>query len=158
MPAFRLQMDIDANGVVVAVFSGRFDASEWLRQRTAVFESRYGPDDYDGLPVVTDFTDCRLPDRGWTEQFEAVAQVIGTKRPAPFRHAIVLPGGTKGETAVALFGQYQKLIANPGVVTRRFEVFDEAYAWALEGLGAAADRWPQRSPRGDAGHVDPPSE
>ena len=156
MPEFRLQMDIDANGVVVAVLKGRFDASEWLRQRTAVFESRYGPEDYDGLPVVTDFTGCRLPDRGWTEQFEAVARVLRGKRPTPYRHAIVMSGDSPGETAVSLFGQYQKLIANPGVVTRSFADFDSAYAWALEGRDLAAR--PQQGSGTPAGRAEPPGD
>lgn len=134
MPDFSMTMEIDHNGVVVAVFKGEFDARQWMRQRREDFEKRYGPADYDGRPVVTDMRNCRLPQRDWARQFEEVAHFIKERRPKPFRNAIVVSDLAGMDTAISLFAEYQKIFHHPNVETRPFLGYDEAYAWALEGL------------------------
>lgn len=134
MPSYRLTMEIDANGVVVAVHEGLFDASEWLRQRRAGFESRYSPADYDGRPMVVDMRRCRLPSQDWAYQFEEVSRVLHELRPSPYRNAFILGDQPDSEAGIALFAEYQKLFQHPESEVRTFRDYDEGYAWALEGL------------------------
>lgn len=134
MPTFTMTMDIDDKGVVVAVFEGAFEASEWLRQRRSVFESRYAPAEYDGRPIVIDMRRCLLPDRDWSTQFQDIGQALKQRRTKSFRSAIVLADQLGADNAVALFAAYQKIFHHPGAETRGFRSYEEAHAWALEGL------------------------
>ncbi|SMF40338.1 hypothetical protein SAMN06265365_113134 [Tistlia consotensis] len=127
-------MEIDANGIVVAVYEGLFDASEWLRQRRAGFESRYRLADYDGRSMVVDMRRCRLPGQDWAYQFEEVARVLRERRPTAFRNAFIVGDHPDSDAGIALFGEYQKLFQNPGSEVRTFRSYEEGYAWALEGL------------------------
>ncbi len=136
MPDFSMTMEIDDRGVILVVFEGVFVASEFRRQRALLFESRYAPADYDGRPVVSDIRRCALPRRHWADEFREVAELLRRRRPAPYRHAIVVGDELGSETAVALFGEYQRIFHHPDVEVRSFRSFSEAYAWALEALPA----------------------
>ncbi len=140
-----MSMEIDARGVVVAVYEGEFDATAWMRQRAAVFESRYRPEAYDGRPTVVDARRCRVPERDWSAHFEQVARQLGQRKPKPARHAIVIADEAGQSNAVALFAAYQRMFHHPHAEARAFRDYDAAYAWALEGL---AER-----PPGPAGGV-----
>ena len=143
MPSFSLVMDIDDNGIVLARFEGTFDASEWLRQRRTVFESRYEPADYDGRPSVVDMRNCRLPEREWASQFQGVGVAMKQRRSKPYRTALVLSDQPGGEHAAALFAACQKIYYNPDVETRAFADYKEAYAWALEALPPETPKAPE---------------
>lgn len=130
-------MEIDDRGVILTVFEGEFSGREYMRQRREVFESRYGPEDYDGRPTVTDIRRCALPTREWAAEFREVGEFLRRRRPSPFRHAIVIGDEPGSETAVALFAEFQRIYHHPEVETRAFQDFDSAYAWAAEGLPVA---------------------
>ncbi|SMF40296.1 hypothetical protein SAMN06265365_113137 [Tistlia consotensis] len=149
MPGFSMTMEIDANGVIVAVLDGMFSASAYIRLRREIFESRYGPADYDGRPIVADIRNCALPDRDWPDQFQEFAQFLRERRPSPFRIAIVIGDEKGAETAVTLFSEYQRLFFHAEVETRAFRDGDEAYAWALAGLRPPGEPEPAGSGRQD---------
>jgi hypothetical protein len=134
MQRFAMTMEIDANGIVVAACEGAFDAAQWVRQRRAVFESRYPIEAYDGRPVVTDLRRCSLPVGDWAHQFKAVAEVMKHQRLKPFRRALIVSGELGVELAVALFAEYQTIFHHPDVETRAFRDYDEGYAWARAAL------------------------
>lgn len=134
MAGFRMTLEIDGNGMIVARFEGAFDASEWRRQHRALLEDRYEPADYDGRPAVVDFTRCALPKGDWSYQFEQIAYVMRQRSRKPLRRAIVVGDQPGAESAVAVFAQFQKLYHHPEVETRAFRDFEEGYAWALEAL------------------------
>jgi hypothetical protein len=129
-----MSLEIDDKGVVLAVFHGEFDASEWLRQRRTVVESRFDPADYDGKPLVIDMTDCRMPRRDWSEHFKEAARTLKGLRPKPFRLAMVLGDDPSAEAGFALFAEYQKLLHHPDSEVRTFRDHASAYAWATTGL------------------------
>lgn len=126
-------MEIDDEGVVLAVFRGEFDASEWLRQRRVVVEAHYDPADYDGKPMVLDMTECRLPRRNWSEHFTEAARTLRERRPQAFRLAIVVGDDPSAEAGLALFAEYQKLLHHPDSEVRTFRTHASAYAWAATG-------------------------
>ena len=134
MPDFGLTMEIDGKGVVLAVLTGMFSASEYVRLRREIFETRYGPADYDGHPIVADIRNCALPERDWAGEFQQFAAFLREQRPSPFRIAIVIGDQPGTETAVSLFADYQKIFHRDEIETRAFRDYDEAYAWALQGL------------------------
>ncbi len=142
---FRLSMEIDARGVVVAVLEGEFDTAAWQAQREAGFLSRYRLEDYDGRPVVTDFRRCRLPSGNWSEQFRGVAEVLARERRKPFRRAIVIGPEAGAELGITLFAEFQKLFHHADLETRAFLDYDAAYAWALEALPGERDERPTPS-------------
>ena len=134
MPDFGLDMEIDRNGVVLAVLTGTFSAAEYVRLRRESFETRYGPADYDGHPIVADIRNCALPESDWAGQFQQFAAFLRQRRPSPFRIAILIGEQAGTETAVSLFADYQKIFHRAEIETRAFRDYDEAYAWALQGL------------------------
>lgn len=127
-------MEIDGRGIVLAVYSGEFTASDWLRQRRAVVDSRFSPEDYDGRPVVIDMTACQLPRRDWSEHFQEASRFLKGRRPKPFRLAMIIGDDPGAEAGLALFAEYQKLLHHPDSEVRTFRSGEEAYAWALAGL------------------------
>ena len=139
MEPFRLTMEIDSRGIVVAILEGEFDTAAWQAQRQAGFLSRYRLQDYDGRPVVTDFRRCRLPSGNWAEQFRGVAEVMTRERRKPFRRAIAIGPETGAELGITLFAEFQKLFHHADSETRAFLDYDAAYAWALEGLPREQD-------------------
>lgn len=140
MERFSMTMEIDANGVVTAACEGTFDATQWVRQRRDVFESRYPIEAYDGRPVVTDLRRCSLPVGDWGRQFKTVAEVMKHQRLKPFRRALIVSNELGVDLAVALFIEYQTIFHHPEVETRAFRDYDDGYAWARAALrGEASD-------------------
>ncbi|SMF40324.1 hypothetical protein SAMN06265365_113135 [Tistlia consotensis] len=134
MQRFGMTMELDERGVVITVCEGVFDASQWVRQRRAIFESRYPLEAYDGHPVVSDMRRCQLPALDWASQFKAIADAMKHQRMKPFRRALIIGRKDGADLAVALFAQYQKIFHHPDVETRAFLDYDEGYAWALASL------------------------
>lgn len=132
LPDFRLEVEIDDNGVKLARVVGRFDVEEWLRQersvRTRIGEALATP----GRPHVVDLRHCIPPKRDWPATFKRVATALDEWRDAPSRRALIIDSGYAVEIGIKFYLEFERLFRRTAVETRTFRDFDAAYAWATE--------------------------
>lgn len=134
----KVEMKIDANGVLLTTLSGEFDADEWIRQREEALSALATGLDLKGRPMVTDAVACFRPDVEWTTHVAKVCLYLETQPGYTGRRAYVK--GRDGNTGSALsffVDLEQHLRAAPNEL-KVFENFDEAYAWATENWSPAS--------------------
>lgn len=133
MPAtdFKIEMDIDDNGILIVRISGKFDFNAWVAQRTALIETKFVGIDLSGRPSIADITECEPPDSDWAEIFTKIAQARRPEQDARSPRALVTGGKMAHTLSLPLYGAIEKARTGIQRDLNIFENFDDAYAWVL---------------------------